>query len=43
MPGDRDRFVETVIARILTQVDEIGADLLEFLAARFQPASGTAR
>jgi uncharacterized protein (DUF2336 family) len=43
MPGDRDRFVETVIARILTQVDEIGADLLEFLAARFQPANGTAR
>lgn len=42
MPGDRDRFVESVIARILTQVDEIGAELLEFLAARFKPGDGTA-
>jgi uncharacterized protein (DUF2336 family) len=37
MPGDRQRFVDTVIARVLTQVDEIGGDMLEFLAEQFAP------
>ena len=42
MPGDRARFVDIVIARILTQVDEIGADLLEFLTEQFEPGAEAA-
>ncbi|MFO0295179.1 MAG: DUF2336 domain-containing protein [Rhodospirillales bacterium] len=38
MPGDRGRFVEIVIARILTQMEEVGGELLEFLADNFAPA-----
>jgi uncharacterized protein (DUF2336 family) len=38
MPGDRGRFVEIVIARILTQMEEVGGELLEFLAENFAPA-----
>jgi uncharacterized protein (DUF2336 family) len=42
MPGDRQRFVDTVIARVLTQVDEVGGEMLEFLVDQFAPASPAA-
>ena len=42
MPGDRQRYVDVVIARILTQVDEMGADMLEFLGEQFAPAQDAA-
>ena len=45
MPGDRVRFMKKVIARVLTQSAEMGADTLDYLMAKLVepvPAGGSA-
>lgn len=34
MPGDRVRFMKRVIARVLTQIEEMGAETLDYLMAK---------
>jgi uncharacterized protein (DUF2336 family) len=43
MPGDRVRFMKRVIARVLTQIEEMGAETLDYLMAKLAepvPATG---
>ena len=39
-PEDRSRRVQRVIERVLTQVEDVGADTLDFLLARLDRPEG---